>query len=210
MDVVLLMGIGATLSVGMHAAVQVVGARRVGLSLRPAGGWRGDPEVRAVLTRLRASVSVAALPAGSFFLLLAYAGSMPGGVLVFQMAFAVYVVPTALGARAVTTAVLPGISAAAKAGDRPRYAAAWRQALTYGVAAGLPALCVLVVLARPIAGTLAAGDLWTNALIASLAACIAVFAVAQLAAGMHEIGRQALYARLDVHGPRSPWSCRSR
>lgn len=199
--VVLVMGIGATLSVGAHAALQAVGARRVGLSLRPARGWRADPEVRAVLTRLRGSVVVAALPAASLFLLLAYAGSMPGGALVFQIAFAVYAVPTALGARAVTTAVMPRMSAAARSGDGSGYAAAWRQALTYGVVAGLPALCVLAVLARPIAGILAAGDLWTNALIASLTACIAVLAVAQLAAGVHEIGRQALYARLDVRGP---------
>jgi peptidoglycan biosynthesis protein MviN/MurJ (putative lipid II flippase) len=70
------------------------------------------------------------------------------------------------------------------------------------VIAGLPALCVLVVFARPIAGTLAAGDLWNNALIASLTVCIAVLAVAQLAAGVHEIGRQALYAQLDVRSPR--------
>ncbi len=199
--VVLLMGAGATLAVAAHAAVQVVGASRAGLSLRPARGWRGDPEISAVLVRLRGSVLVAALPAGAFFLLVVCAASMPGGAVVFQMAFAVYAVPLALGARAVTTAVMPGMSAAVKAGDRARYAASWRQAIRYGVVAGLPALLVLVVFARPIAGTLAAGDLWDNALIGALAGCIAVLAVAQLSAGVHEIGRQALYAHLDVRGP---------
>ncbi|MBN1091271.1 hypothetical protein JKP75_00850 [Blastococcus sp. TML/M2B] len=199
--VVLLMGTGATLAVAAHAGLQVIGAHRVGLSLRPARGWREDPEIRAVLVRLRGSVLVAALPAGAFFLLVVCAASMPGGALVFQMAFAVYAVPLALGARAVTTAVMPGMSAAATAGDRSGYAASWRQAIRYGVVAGLPALLVLVAFARPVAGTLAAGDLWDNALIGALAACIAVLAVAQLAAGMHEIGRQALYASLDVRGP---------
>lgn len=201
LDVVLLMGVGATLSVGVHAAVQVLGAHRVGLSIRPARGWLTDPQVRAVAGRLRGSVVVTALPTGSLFLLLVSAASMPGGVLVFQMAFAVYTLPIALGARAVTAAVMPRMSAAVKAGDSPRYSAAWRQALTYVAATGLPALCVLVVFAGPIAGILAAGDLWSDALITSLAWCIAILAVAQVASGTHEIGRQALYAHLNVRGP---------
>lgn len=202
MDVVLLLGLGATGSVALHALAQAVGAARVGLPLRPARDWRADPEAREVARRLRRSVVVAALPAGSFYLLLAVAATMPGGVLVFQIAYLVYQVPTALGARAVTTAVLPGMSAAATDVDRTRYAGAWRQALLYGTVCGLPSLCVLTVFALPVADVLAAGRLHDRALIGSLAVCIAVLGFSQLAGGLHEIGRQALFARLDVAGPR--------
>jgi putative peptidoglycan lipid II flippase len=198
---VLLLGLGATASVALHAGVQMFGARRVGFSLRPASGWRQDAEVRAVAVRLRRSVPVAVLPAGGFFLLLAFAATMPGGVLLFQIAFTVYGVPVALGARAVTTAVLPGMSTAAQAGDRLRFAGAWRQAFGYATVAGLPALCVIVVFAGTIAGTLAAGQLSTDAAVLSLAVCIAILGVAQLANGVHEVGRQALFARLDSRGP---------
>jgi peptidoglycan biosynthesis protein MviN/MurJ (putative lipid II flippase) len=201
-SVVVLLGAGATLSVALHAGVQVFGARRVGLSIRPATGWRHDEEVRAVADRLRRSIAVAALPAAGFFVLLALAATEPGGVLVFQIAYTIYVVPTALGARAVTTAVMPGMAAAVSLRDTARYAASWRQALSYTSMTGLPALCVLVVFSGAIAATLAAGELRSDDLIESLAVCTAILGVAQVAGGVHEVGRQALFADLDVRGPR--------
>lgn len=199
---VVLLGTGATLSVAVHAAVQVFGTSRVGLSLRPVRGWRTDPAARRTADRLRSSVAVAALPAGAFYVLLACSATVRGGVLVFQMAYSVYSLPAALGARSITTAVLPGLSAAAKAGDRWRYASSWRQAFSYVLMAGVPALVLLVGFSGPAADLLANGELRTPELIAALAACIAVLGVAQLSAGVHEIGRQALFARLDVSGPR--------
>jgi putative peptidoglycan lipid II flippase len=198
---VFLLGGGATLSVAVHAVVQAVGAARAGLPLWPEGRWRRDAEVRAVARRLRAAVMVAALPTAGTFLLLAVAASMRGGVVVFQMAYLVYGVPTALGARAVTTAVLPRMTAAAQRADTGRYAAAWRQALTYAATTGLPAMCVLAVFAGAVAGALSTGELRDDASMTSLATCVAIMAVAQLASGVHEIGRQALFARLDGRGP---------
>ena len=68
--------------------------------------------------------------------------------------------------------------------------------------AGLPALFLVAAFASPIADVLANGELRVGDLIRTLAACIAVLAVAQLAAGQYEVGRQALFARLDIRGPR--------
>jgi peptidoglycan biosynthesis protein MviN/MurJ (putative lipid II flippase) len=201
LDLVLLLGIGATLSVAAHAAIQVVGATRVGLSLVPARGWRTDPEIRSLALRLRGSVVVTALPAAAYFVLLAVAATVPGGVVVLSMAHTVYTVSTAVGARAVTTAVLPGMSAAVTDGDRDRYAASWRQALSYAVTAALPVLVLLVAFSGSVAGTLALGQLRDDALVASLTMCIAVLGVAQLAAGIHEVGRQARFVDLDVRSP---------
>jgi peptidoglycan biosynthesis protein MviN/MurJ (putative lipid II flippase) len=93
------------------------------------------------------------------------------------------------------------MSAAADANDRIRFAAAWRRALHYTILGGLLPLCLLVAFARPVARTLSHGVSWTAELVAALALCIAVLGVAQLACGMHEIARQALFARLDVAGP---------
>ena len=87
--VVLLLGAGATLSVALHAGVQVVGAPGWACrSGRPAAG--GRPGGPAVAPRLRDSVVVAALPAAAYFVLLAVAATVPGGVLVFQIAYTVY------------------------------------------------------------------------------------------------------------------------
>ena len=201
-DMVLTLGVGATASVALHAAVQAYGASRAGLSIRPARGWRSDPDARAVAGRLRKAVPVALLPAGAFFLLLTFSATMPGGALVFQMAYTVYAVPVALGARAVTTAVLPSMSAAAQTGDRSRYAAGWRTAASYATVAGLPATCLLILLAGAVAAILSAGELHGSVLVGWLAVGIAVLGVAQPAAAMQEIGRQALFARLDTRGPR--------
>ena len=93
------------------------------------------------------------------------------------------------------------MSESAQADDRPAFAASWRQALSYGWFTGMPALAVLVVLAGPIAWALSAGELREGAAMTSLAACIGVLGVAQLANGAHEVGRQALFARLDSRGP---------
>jgi peptidoglycan biosynthesis protein MviN/MurJ (putative lipid II flippase) len=203
---VVLLGLGATLSTALHAGVQAWGARRVGLSIRPAGGWRRDPEVRAVARRLRGSVLVAGLPSVAYFVLLAVAATVPGGVLVLQMAYSVYVLPTALGARAISTTVLPGMSAAVVADDRAGYAASWRQALSYAAMIGLPTAAIMAAFAGPAATVLAAGELRTDAIVTSLTVCIAILAAAQAAAGVHEIGRQALFARLDTRGPqRAGW-----
>jgi putative peptidoglycan lipid II flippase len=200
-DLVLLLGIGATLSVALHAALQAVGAARVGLSIRPSRGWRSDPEIRGLARRLRGSVVVTALPAAAYFVLLAVAATVPGGVVVLSMAHTVYTVSTAVGARAVTTAVLAGMSAAVADGDRGRYAASWRQALSYAVTAALPILVLLVALSGSVASTLALGELRDDALVAALTVCIAILGVAQLAAGVHEVGRQARFVDLDVRGP---------
>jgi peptidoglycan biosynthesis protein MviN/MurJ (putative lipid II flippase) len=144
---------------------------------------------------------VTVLPAAAYFALLAVVATVRGGVVVFTMAYTVYMVSTAVGARAVTTAVLPGMSAAVAEGDRSRYAAAWRQALAYALTAAVPIACLLVAFAGPVAGTLALGELRDDDLIATLTVCIAVLGVAQLAAGVHEVGRQARFVDRDVRGP---------
>jgi len=99
------------------------------------------------------SIGVAVMPAIAFYVLIAFATSVPGGVLVIQIAWSLYAVCTSLGARAITTAVLPTLSAAAARDDRDGFAAGWRQALAYTIIVGLPLMCLLVAAANPTAGT---------------------------------------------------------
>lgn len=199
---VVILGVGATMAVLLHAVIQVAGAARVGMSLRPERGWRADEQARRTVGRLRSSVAVAGFPSAGFYALLGVSATVPGGVLVLQMAHAVYGVCAALGARAITAAALPGLSAAAAADRRPQFARAWREAMALAVIAGLPLLCLMIVLAEPAARLLSHGQLSTGLLVAALTGCITVLGAAQLAAGVHEIGRQALFARMDVRGPR--------
>jgi putative peptidoglycan lipid II flippase len=198
----MLLCLGSTLSVALHMALQLVGAARVGLPIRPRLWRRSDPLTREITHRVRQSFVIAACPEAAYFTLIASAATVPGGVLVLQIAYAVYATQVALGARAVATAVLPGLSDAGRGNDRTIFADKVRQGMAYTFIASLPPLFLMVVFASPIADVLANGQLRVGDLIRTLARCIAVLAVAQLAAGLYEVGRQALFARLDIRGPR--------
>jgi peptidoglycan biosynthesis protein MviN/MurJ (putative lipid II flippase) len=203
LSMMVLLGIGSTTAVAVHMTVQLVGAARAGLPVRPVRAGRGqDPTFAGTTERMRSAAAVAASPSLSYFGRLGVAATVPGGVLVTELGHAIYNLPSALGARAVSTAVLPRLSRAMANGDHTAFAATWRQALRYVTNAGLPAVVLLVGFAVPIAEVLAAGDPRMAVLGPALVGCLSVIGVAQLAAGVHEIGRQSLFARLDVSGPR--------
>ncbi|RKT87118.1 Peptidoglycan biosynthesis protein MviN/MurJ, putative lipid II flippase [Saccharopolyspora antimicrobica] len=196
------LGLGSTLAVAVHACLQLFGASRAGLPLRPSLRWRSDPEVASVLRRLRSSISLPLTRSAALYVLLAAASTVPGGVIVVQSAYTVMQVPTALGARAVSTVVLPGMSVAVARDDHSGFGASWRQALTLASITSLPPLLLLTVLAHPVASVLANGQLHSDELIDQLAACLAVIAVAQFAASVHMVGLDALFARLNTRCPR--------
>jgi peptidoglycan biosynthesis protein MviN/MurJ (putative lipid II flippase) len=199
---VVLLGVGSTLAVGLHAALQLFGAGRGGVLAAPVWRWWRDPEARAFARRMGRSFGVAACPVAAMYVLFVLAGTVPGGVLVIQLAYYVFYGLSYLGARAVSIAALPELAAAAHRDNTAAFAAAWRQGLSYAVAASLPMLCLLAVFAGPVAHLLAHGEMRTAAVIGSLAGCLVVVAVAQLVGGVHDLGRQALFARFDEHGPR--------
>jgi peptidoglycan biosynthesis protein MviN/MurJ (putative lipid II flippase) len=201
-NLVIALGVGSTSAVALHAAVQVAGAARIGLLTRPSLRWRRDPEAVAVTRRLARSVGVAACPALAMYALFALAGSVPGGVFVVQLSYAVLFSLSYVSARAVSMAALPGLASAAHREDPVTFGATWRQGLSYAVIASLPLLVLLAVLSGPIANILATGELRHAALIGPLAICLGVVAIAQLAGGVSDLGSQALYARLDDRIPR--------
>ncbi|MGH3871984.1 MAG: lipid II flippase MurJ [Pseudonocardiaceae bacterium] len=201
-ELVIVLGVGSTAAVAVHAALQLSGTARVGLLTRPSMGWRDDPESCAVISRLMRSVGVAAWPAAAMYVLFVLAGTVPGGVFVVQLSYSVFYALSYVSARAVSMAALPGLAQAAQHADGVTFGSAWRQGLSYAVIASLPLLVLLAVLSEPTANLLANGELRDAALIGVLATCLGVVAVAQLVGGVHDIGRQALFARLDDRVPR--------
>ncbi|MGH3854807.1 MAG: murein biosynthesis integral membrane protein MurJ [Pseudonocardiaceae bacterium] len=199
---VITLGVGSASAVALHAALQLFGAARVGLLTCPSMRWRQDPEAVAVTRRLARSVGVAACPAAAMYVLLALAGSVPGGVFVVQLSYSVLFSLSYVSARAVSMAALPGLAHAAHHEDAATFGAAWRQGLSYAVIASLPLLVLLAVFAGPTANILANGELRHGALIGPLATCLAIVAAAQLVGGVSDLGSQALYARLEDRIPR--------
>jgi putative peptidoglycan lipid II flippase len=201
-SLVLVLGGASTVGVALHAALQLAGTARVGLLTWPSMRWRKDPEVRSVISRLIRSVGVAAWPAAAMYVLLAVAGTVRGGVFVVQLTHTIFFSLAFVSARAVSMAVLPGLARAAHRDDPAIFGSQWRQALSYALIASLPLLVLLAVNSGPAAHLLTAGQLRHAALIGPLTICMAVAAVTQLIGGLHDIGRQALFARLDDRIPR--------
>ena len=201
-DMVIVLGVGSTAGVALHAALQLFGAARVGLLTRPSLRWRKDPEAVEVTRRLARSVGVAACPAVGMYVLLALAGSVPGGVFVVQLSYSVLFSLSYISGRAVSMAALPGLATAAHRDDAATFGSAWRQGLSYAVIASLPLLVLLAVFSGPTADILANGELRHAALIGPLATCLAIVAIAQLVGGVFDLGSQALYARLEDRVPR--------
>ncbi|MDQ4092499.1 MAG: hypothetical protein M3143_03510, partial [Actinomycetota bacterium] len=139
-ELVIVLALGSTAAVAVHAALQLFGTARVGLLTRPSMRWRHDPEVRAVTRRLVRSVGVAAWPTAAMFVLLALAGTVPGGVFVVQLSYSVFYALSYVSARAVSMAALPGFSHAAHHENGVTFGSAWRQGLSYAVMASLPLL----------------------------------------------------------------------
>jgi putative peptidoglycan lipid II flippase len=121
---------------------------------------------------------------------------------VVQLSYSVFYSLSYISARAVSMAALPGLSHAAHREDGATFGSQWRQGLSYAVIASLPLLVLLGMNSVPTANILANGELAHAALIGPLATCLGVVAVAQLIGGVHDIGRQALFARLEDRIPR--------
>jgi putative peptidoglycan lipid II flippase len=151
------LGLGTTLGVLALSAIPVLGARRAGVALRPRIDLR-HPGVRQVV---RGGGWAAVFLAATQLLVgvvLVLANAVEGGVVVYQVAYTVFLVPHALFAVPVLTALFPTLSRHAAAGDGDGYA----RAMAAGVGAiaflALPAAAALVALADPLARVLLFGQ----------------------------------------------------
>ena len=140
-----LLGLGTTLGVLAMALVPVIALRRSGMRLRPRPVDRSDPALRSV-----GRVGFwGAMFLGSMQLLIAVtlvlANQVEGGVVAYQIAFTFFLLPYALLAQPIFTAVYPRLSADAAAGRWPAFAS--------DTAAAVRATCFFIL---PSAGLLAA------------------------------------------------------
>lgn len=152
----LLLGLGSTGAVGLHAATQWWGARHAGVTLRPRAGWH-DPEVRVVIRRALPSLGQEGLIALQVLFLLVLANRLPGGVIAFQIALNFYYLAIALGATPVALALLPRLARMHLISDL----AGFRDTLVRGLALGffitIPAAVGYLCLAMPLARAISFG-----------------------------------------------------
>jgi putative peptidoglycan lipid II flippase len=110
---VIVLGLGSTVAVALHAALQLFGTARVGLLAWPSIRGRHDPDARAITRRLVRSIGVAAWPTAAMYVLLALAGTVPGGTFVVQLSYSVFFALSYVSARAVPNSCSAACSATA-------------------------------------------------------------------------------------------------
>ena len=197
---ILLLGLGSTGAVALHAATQWWGARRAGVILTPRPGWR-DPEVRVVIRRALPSLAQAGLASLQVLTLLMVANRLPGGVIAFQIGLNFYYLAIAVGATPVALSLLPRLARMHLDGDT----AAFRDTLVRGLALGflvtIPAAVGYLVLAMPLARAVSFGRMGSAAGVALVAASLVALSLAVVGQTAFMILTYACYARKDTRTP---------
>ncbi|HTZ30357.1 MAG TPA: lipid II flippase MurJ, partial [Streptosporangiaceae bacterium] len=196
----LLLGLGSTGAVVLHAATQWYGAKRAGSVLIPRLGWH-DPEVRVVVRRALPSLAQAGLLALQVLTLLTVANRLPGGVVAFQIALNFYYLAIAVGATPVALSLLPRLARMHLDGD----AAGFRDTLVRGFALGLfvaiPAAVGYLVLAVPLARAISFGRMGTPSGVTMVALSLVALSVAVISQTAFMIATYASYARKNTRSP---------
>lgn len=197
---VLMLGAGTTAAVALHALVQWEAARRIGVRLVPRAGWR-SPEVRVVLRMAVPSLGYAGLSTLRMGAVLVAVSAVQGGVVAFQLALQLAVLPVALFARPIGVALLPGLvrgyGSADRAGVRDDVVRGMR---LYALLA-VPAALGLAALARPLADVLALGSMGSSLGRTLVWASIASLSLSVWGDGLFVMVTGASYACRDTAGP---------
>jgi putative peptidoglycan lipid II flippase len=197
---VLLLGLGSTGAVGLHAGAEWWGAKRVGCTLLPRPGWR-DPEVRAIIRVAIPSVSYAGLNAVRYFGILVVAGTVPGGVVAFALAVNFFNLPVAIGGRTIAWAQVPRLSRLHHTDDRSSLFAEWNNGLAASLFLVVPAGVAYVALAHPLAEAFSFGEMATPRGVSLVTASLASIGLGVIGETAFIHATQGFYARRDVGAP---------
>lgn len=193
------LGLGTTLGVLALSALPVLAVVRSGFPLRPRLDHR-HPQVRGILRRSGWAAVFLASTQLLLAVVLVLANGVEGGVVAYQVAYTIFLLPHALFALPVLTALFPALARRASAGDDRGYTdavAAGVRAIAFLV---LPAAAALVALASPLTRVLLFGQS-EGAGAAVVAGAVMAFAPGLLGYGAFLFLSRALYAVGDTRTP---------
>lgn len=196
----LLLGLGTTGAVALHAAAQWWGARRAGVRLVPRAGWR-DPEVRVVVRRALPSLAQAGLLALQVLSLLVLANRVAGGVVAFQIALNFFFLAIALGATPVALSLLPRLARMHVVGDVSGFRDMLRHGFALGLFVAIPAAVGYLGLSLPLARAVSFGRMGTHDGVILVAGSVAALSVAVISQTVFMIATYASYARENTRSP---------
>jgi putative peptidoglycan lipid II flippase len=186
--------------VALHAAVQWLGARRLGIRLLPRVGWR-DPEVRRLVRRLRGSLGYGGLNMLRWFAVLVAANRVPGGVVAFQLALNFFYLPVVLGAQPVALALLPQLSRLHQAQDLRRFGEEFTRGIALAHFVTTPAAVAYLIFAEQLAAIVSFGEMATAAGVGLLTVALAALAPGIVGDSRFQVGLHGSYACHDTRSP---------
>ncbi len=196
----LLLALGTTGAVALHAAVQWVGAYRAGITLLPRLDW-SDPEIRGLVRRGAATTSYTALLWCPYLIALVIAGSVPGGVAAFQIASSFCALPVAMIAVPLASAQIPRLSRSDHSGVSSEFASIYRSGLRLMMFGVVPAGLLLSGISGTLAGATSFGAMNTAGGIALIAACLGSLGVGVIGEATFTLTTPLCYTRHDTTSP---------
>lgn len=199
-SLLLLLGLGTTAAVLLHASVQWWGARRVGIVLVPNAGWR-DPQVRDTIHRALPALAQAALAELQLGALFLAADRVPGGVVAFQLAANFYFLPIALAATPVALSLVPRLARMTAPGQATMFRDTYVRGLAFACFFAVPAAVAYAVLAQPISGMIGFGAFSAADGRGLIAAALRGLAPAIIGETLFLVTTYACYARRETAYP---------
>jgi putative peptidoglycan lipid II flippase len=196
----LVLGLGTTAAVGLHAGAQWLGAWRVGVRLIPRAGWR-DPEVREIIQRAVPSLGYTGLNALRVFAVLVVANRIPGGVVAFLLALNLFYLPVAVAGEPIAITLLPRLSRLYHEQKRRLFHDEFVKGLSLALFFTVPSAVACAVLSVPFAQAVSFGELGTAAGVTLIAASLAALAAGVPAEASFLMARNASYALHDARAP---------
>ena len=197
---ILFIGVGATMAVALHAAVQWWGAYRLGITLFPRAGWR-NAEVQQLIRLAIPSSGYAALNTLTLFGFLIVAGALPGGAVAFQIGYNFFSLPGAVGAQPAAAAMLPRLSRAFSQGNEGAMQSIYRDSLAIAGFVAVPAGFFFLFLCTALAPVVSFGEMSTPVGLMLVAASIGSMGPAILGEAAFIVLTSAAYACRDAVSP---------
>jgi putative peptidoglycan lipid II flippase len=195
----LLLALGTTAGVVALTAVPLIAAWRAGLRLRPRWDIR-NASVRALARPGAWAAAYLGLNQLLIAVTLVLANRVAGGVVAYQIAYTFFLLPYAVLAQPVSTALFPRLSSDALAERWARFSGALGEGIRLLAFLVLPATAVLAVLARPVLRLMQIGALDTAG-AHLVARVLAAYALGLIGWSGLQLLTRAFYAAGDTRTP---------
>jgi putative peptidoglycan lipid II flippase len=197
---VLLLGIGTTAAVGVHATLQWVGARRQKIGLRPVAGWR-DPDVSIVLRGIRATLAYTGLAASQLFVTIIVANRVAGGLVAFQLALNFFYLPTAIVTWPIARALVPRLARFQQAGEMREFRDDFAHAVALASFVAIPVAAAYACASSAIANAVTFGKFETHLGTTYVGMSLIGLSAAVVGETWFTLSSYALYSQEDLKTP---------